>query len=75
MLRKLNHPNIVGFIDAKKNEDYMYLITEFCNQQTVEDLILDHNLAEEVVLQYIKQITEAFKYLVSKKILHRDIKP
>jgi len=27
VLRKLNHPNIVGFIDAKKNEEYMYLVT------------------------------------------------
>ncbi len=41
ILRKLRHKNIVKFIDARKNEDYMYLITEFCNGGTLEDLILN----------------------------------
>jgi len=40
LLRKLDHPNIVKFIDAKKTKDYMYLITEFCNEGTIEDLVL-----------------------------------
>lgn len=40
LLRKLDHPNIVKFIDAKKTKDFMYLIMEFCNEGTIEDLIL-----------------------------------
>lgn len=40
LLRKLNHPNIVKFIDAKKTKDYMYLITEFCNEGSLEDHVL-----------------------------------
>jgi serine/threonine-protein kinase ULK/ATG1 len=27
VMRKLKHNNVVTFIDAKKNEDYMYLVT------------------------------------------------
>ncbi|KAM3139804.1 hypothetical protein pb186bvf_008046 [Paramecium bursaria] len=75
VLRKLNHPNIVGFIDAKKNEDYMFLVTQFCNQGTVEDWILQHNLSEEDVILQMRQIGQAFQYLTQKNIIHRDIKP
>lgn len=31
VLRKMKHKNIVSFIDAKKTDDYMYLVTQFCN--------------------------------------------
>jgi len=65
----------VAFIDAKKTEDFMYLVTEYCNQGTIEDLIMTHNLSEEGVLSYFKQIADAFKYIRQKKILHRDVKP
>jgi serine/threonine-protein kinase ULK/ATG1 len=54
VLRKLKHKNIVAFIDAKKTEDFMYLVTEYCNQGTIEDLIMTHNLSEEGVLEYFR---------------------
>ncbi|CAD8126994.1 unnamed protein product [Paramecium sonneborni] len=75
VLRKINHQNIVGFIDAKKNEEFMYLVTEYCNQGALDDFILNHNLSEEDVVVFFRQIAAAFKYLVTKKIIHRDIKP
>ena len=53
----------------------MYLITEHCNEGTIEDLVSSKNLSEEGVLQYFKQILKAFKYLNSQKIIHRDVKP
>lgn len=53
----------------------MYLVTEYCNQGALDDFILNHNLSEEDVIVFFRQIAEAFKYLVSKKIIHRDIKP
>lgn len=31
VLRRLKHKNIVAFIDAKKTDDCMYLVTEYCN--------------------------------------------
>ena len=47
LLRKLKHPNIVKFIDAKKTSDAMYLIMEFCNEGSIESFINENNLAED----------------------------
>ena len=40
ILKKLNHPNIIKFIDAKKTENNIYLIMEFCNGGALEDFII-----------------------------------
>lgn len=75
VMRKLKHNNVVSFIDAKKNDDFMYLVTQYCNQGTIEDLVSQRQLSEEEVLSYLKQIAQGFKYIRSRKIVHRDIKP
>lgn len=75
VLRKLKHHNIVTFIDSKMNDESMYLITQFCNQGTIEDLMQQKQLSEREVLQYFSQIAEGFKYIRHKKIVHRDVKP
>lgn len=49
LLRKLDHPNIVKFIDAKKTKEYMYLIMEFCNEGSLEDMILKQSVSEREV--------------------------
>lgn len=30
-LRRLDHENIVKFIDAKKAQNYFYMVMEYCN--------------------------------------------
>ncbi|KAL4500117.1 hypothetical protein ABPG73_011225 [Tetrahymena malaccensis] len=75
LLRRLDHPNIVKFIDAKKTKDFMYLIMEFCNEGSIEDLILSQKVPENEVLDYFKQICKAFRELNNKNILHGDVKP
>jgi len=39
VLKKMNHPNIIKFIDAKKTENNIYLIMEFCNGGSLEEFI------------------------------------
>ncbi|KAL4502412.1 hypothetical protein ABPG72_011999 [Tetrahymena utriculariae] len=75
LLRRLDHPNIVKFIDAKKTKDFMYLIMEFCNEGSIEDLIVNQKVSENEVLDYFKQICKAFSELNNKNILHGDVKP
>ncbi|EGR32431.1 protein kinase domain protein [Ichthyophthirius multifiliis] len=75
LLRKLQHQNIVKFIDAKKTKDAMYLMLEFCNEGTLEDYINAYNLNEEQIQDLFKQICSAFKYLYDNDVLHGDVKP
>ena len=53
----------------------MYLIMEFCNEGTLEELIMEKDLSETEVLNYFRQIVKAFQVLHKNRILHRDIKP
>lgn len=51
-MRRLNHPNIVRFIDAKKTDQNMYLIMEFCNEGSLEDMIMENeDMSEAEVMK------------------------
>jgi len=54
----------------------MYLVYEFCDGGTLENLIQKKKfLPEKDALNYFVQILNAFKSLVKENILHRDLKP
>lgn len=75
-LRKLHHPNIIKFIDAKKTSSSIYLIMEFCNEGNLDTLLESRTLSESETLYYFREIIDAFRYLrLEKNMLHRDIKP
>jgi len=77
LLRKINHPFILKYIDAKKTLASLYLFLEFCDGGTLEDEVVEHEegLPDEVLRKYIAQIAMALKYMKDEKIIHRDIKP
>jgi serine/threonine protein kinase len=54
--------------------DFMYLVMEYCNQDTLESLILNkrHEMSEQIVMKLSTQIVIALKFLQDKKISHDD---
>jgi len=55
LLRKLDHRNIVRSIDAKKTKNFMYMFMEFCNEGTLEDLIMKNNdISETDILGFFR---------------------
>lgn len=59
-----------------KTSNNMYLVYEFCEQGTLEELINRKKyLSEEETLGVARQLLSAFKVLSDNGILHRDIKP
>ena len=80
ILRKLDHQNIVKLIEVKKTKKHFYLVMEYCNGddllKTLEKYKKKYKkpFSEEIVQYLMKQIMNAFNYIHSKEIMHRDIK-
>lgn len=76
ILSKINHPNIIKFVEMLQTSTHYYLVYEFCNGGTLEDKIKTQKMINENdSVAYFKQLVSAFATLYEKKILHRDIKP
>uniref|UniRef100_A0A914QN72 Protein kinase domain-containing protein n=1 Tax=Panagrolaimus davidi TaxID=227884 RepID=A0A914QN72_9BILA len=74
----LEHPFIIKLIDSVEIDDSFMLLLEFAPNGNFHDyikkeLILQKN--EEDVITIFIQIVYGVKYLHSKKIAHRDLKP
>ena len=73
---KLNHPNIIGFIESFVEEGYFYIVLEYAKEGNLLDYLNKHNselkLADK--LQIFLEICKGLEVLHSKGILHRDLK-
>ena len=80
ILKKLNHPNIVKYESIKKTKKHFYLIMEFCNGGELSQALEKYQqkygkpFSQEIVQHLMRQIIDAFKYIHSQHIIHRDIK-
>ena len=82
ILKTLNHPNIITFVDGYFSNDkkYLYVFTEYADNGDLQMQLDKHkekgeNFDEDTLLNWLMQICFALKYIHKKKILHRDIKP
>jgi len=76
ILKDLDHPNIVKLYELFQDENYYYLIMEFCTGGELFDRIQAmHSFTEKIAAEYMKQILSAVVYCHSKGIVHRDLKP
>ena len=80
ILKTLNHPNIVKFIDIKKTKKHYYIVMEYCNGGELSKALQSYQLKcgkafnEELVQYLMRQIISAFKIIHNKGYMHRDIK-
>ena len=76
-LSKLSHTNIVTLFDFADIDNNLYLIMEFIEGTSLDEIISDNSLklSEERCVFIFKQILSGFAYAHSKGIVHRDIKP
>lgn len=71
-LISLNHPHIIKLYLTFDDNDYHYLVMEYCTNGTFKK---KGNLEYEKFVYYAKQILEALAFCHSNRIAHRDIKP
>ncbi|CUM64032.1 uncharacterized protein PRCAT00001620001 [Priceomyces carsonii] len=77
IMRQLNHPNIVKFIEFIDLEHYYYIVQEIAVGGEVFTAIVKYTyFSEDLSRHVIRQVAEAVRYLHEEVgIVHRDIKP
>jgi serine/threonine protein kinase len=81
ILKEIDHPNIVKCYDIHRTDTAWYIIMEFCDAGTLDNVIKscqaisDPNLKEKTICYYLSQLKDALECIRKKKIIHRDLKP
>ena len=72
----LTHPNIVRLYDFVDEPDIKYLVMEYVDGPTLEDVLDNRGVLQiEDVLRWTSGICAGLDYAHNKGVLHRDIKP
>lgn len=80
MMKALDHPaipTIVDIIDHKDNE-FIYVVMDYVEGESLDKVLAEYGAqAQDLVIDWAKQICEALGYLHSQKppIIYRDMKP
>lgn len=68
--------NVVKFVEMLKTNNFVYLVYEYCEGGTLEELMRNRRqFQEKDALVLFRQLITAMKSLHEHFILHRDIKP
>ncbi|GIP36738.1 serine/threonine protein kinase [Paenibacillus sp. J31TS4] len=72
----LSHPNVVSIYDVGQQEDDHYIVMEYVEGMTLNDLIKQKApLQVEEAVHIAAQICDALEHAHANEIIHRDIKP
>ncbi len=76
----LDHENIVRIYGKGEDKDGVYYTMEYIDGQPLSKIIQNKQIQksqnpESTALRYFKQMLNAFSYVHSKQIYHRDLKP
>lgn len=74
-LSRLNHNNIVRYIDSGQDGEYLYLVMEYCDSITLKEYLDENEILIEDKLKIAINIAEALAYAHEKGVIHRDLKP
>ena len=76
IMRRLQHPNIIQFVDVYETTDQLMMVMEYCPGDELFDVILARKFfAESDAKIVFSQLCRALYYLHSLNIIHRDVKP
>ncbi|KAI4105391.1 MAG: hypothetical protein LQ339_003455 [Xanthoria mediterranea] len=76
IMKQLEHPNIVQYIDHHETPENLYILMELVPHGDLQSILQTRHVLTEFHCQAIaSQMCEALKYLHDRDITHRDIKP
>ncbi len=75
-MARLRHPNILTLYNFIDSADGCFIVMEFVEGKTFEDLLQDHGmLTPEKSIDLFVPVCQAMQYAHNAGIIHRDIKP
>lgn len=80
MMKKLDHPAIPTIVDIidDKTSPYIYVVMDYVEGESLDKVLAEYGAQpQDMVIDWAKQICDAFAYLHSQKppIIYRDMKP
>lgn len=76
IMKSITHPNVVQYIGYHDYVDHLYIIMEYVPCGDLQNYLSKHTYLPEAEAKIMsRQVLEALRYLHSKQITHRDIKP
>merc|ERR1719384_61174 len=77
ILSKIQHKNIVQYIDGTEDESNYYVLTGLCEGGELFDRIVnpEFKITEKVAASLIQDMLRSLEYLHGLNIVHRDLKP
>jgi serine/threonine-protein kinase len=76
LLASVNHPNIVAITTAEKQDGVFFIVMEYVQGDTLENIIAREGLLDLAhTLDYTCQICNAVDHAHKQGVLHRDLRP
>ena len=89
LMQKMKHPNIVAYVEVIRSKTNWYIVMEYCNAGTLNDVIVYNEKIQTMTLDceendfnreantyyYMNQLKDALDYVRKLGYIHRDIKP
>ena len=75
ILKSLDHPNIIKIYEFYNDDNFYYLINEFCSEGDLSEKLIAAKYFDECIVKVLMfQIFSAVLYLHSKNVIHGDLK-
>ncbi len=71
----LNHPSIITIHDVISEGDTEFMVMEYVQGKTLNDLIPKGGLRVPLLIKYALQMSDALSTAHAAGIVHRDLKP
>ena len=80
LLKRVNHPNIIKYLDSFIYQNELYIAVEWADKGDVKRLIKKYKQEgderdERKVIEYTREIAAGLNHMHEQRIIHRDLKP
>jgi len=75
ILKMVKHENIINLLEIIENNNNIYLITDYYQNDLISLVLKHKKLSEEKSLYYFSQYVNGLHYLYQNGICHRNIRP
>ncbi len=73
--KKMRHKNICQYKSFFEDEENIYIMLEYCSNDSLNSLLNTRKFLSELEVQYYGlQLIEVLKYMREEKVIHRDLK-